>query len=167
MKQQDIAAHDPLTRLLNRSAYDSKLFEFFTAWKDRRQDIFLILGDVDHFKKINDAYGHAAGDQVLKILGRIFTMYSQENDVVARYGGEEFVVLIADRNESEVLAQAEKIRQAIEEWQFRHSNQAVKVTVSFGIAQLSEGDTMESLFERADKALYEAKKKGRNQTLLV
>jgi diguanylate cyclase len=119
--------------------------------------------DVDLFKRINDAYGHLAGDKVLKIIANSLQRNLRSTDFIARFGGEEFVALMPETSTSEAKIVAEKMRINIEESPFNFKKEPVQITVSFGISEFAEGETAAEVFSRADKALYKAKENGRNQ----
>lgn len=145
---------DPLTGLSNRRALDDSLESLF-AMKDRYELTFsLCIFDVDHFKRINDEYGHLEGDRVLQEVANLIDTCVRETDVVTRYGGEEFVILMPSTDLAGALIFAERVREAVE--------QKLKVTVSGGVAQASETDESQTLLARADAALYRAKSQGRN-----
>ncbi|MBI1247125.1 diguanylate cyclase [bacterium] len=145
---------DPLTGLSNRRALDDSLESLF-AMKDRYELTFsLCIIDVDHFKKINDEFGHLEGDRVLQEVASLIDNAVRETDVVVRYGGEEFVVLMPSTNLAGGLIFAERVREAVQ--------QKMKVTVSGGVAQASASDEPQTLLARADSALYRAKANGRN-----
>lgn len=154
---QSEAHHDPLTGAVNRAGLTQSLDECLPR-VDRDHPLALILFDLDHFKALNDAYGHTAGDAVLQSFVRVLNENLRRADSVYRYGGEEFVVLV-DGDADAGLRVAEKLRTAVEEDAFLRSKQ---VTVSAGIAEATPEDTERTLFSRADKALYEAKHDGRN-----
>jgi len=117
---------------------------------------------VDHFKNVNDTHGHKAGDAVLKKLASIVFGGVRKSDFVARYGGEEFVAVLSGANQEAALRVANEIREKIESERFFYGDLEIPVTASFGISQAGNEDTSESVFERADKALYQAKDGGRN-----
>jgi diguanylate cyclase (GGDEF)-like protein len=117
--------------------------------------------DIDHFKRINDCFGHATGDEVLKKVARIARSVMRGDDVVGRIGGEEFVCLLSGLDRQRALALAERLRRAVSEGD--RSDGLPVTTISLGVALLRAGDTSTSLLERADAALYEAKEAGRNQ----
>ncbi|PQO28123.1 GGDEF domain-containing protein [Blastopirellula marina] len=145
---------DPLTGLSNRRALDDSLESLF-AMKDRYELTFsLCILDVDHFKRINDEYGHLEGDRVLQEIANLVDTCVRETDVVTRYGGEEFVVLMPSTDLEGAHMFAERVRVAAEE--------KLKVTVSGGVAQASASDEPQTLLARADAALYRAKANGRN-----
>ena len=116
--------------------------------------------DIDHFKKVNDTYGHAVGDYVLKTLSQIAKKNIREIDYLIRWGGEEFIVIALDTKLRGAEVLAEKIRKAIEDYNFEKVG---RVTVSFGVTQFTQDDTEDSFMKRADDALYQAKEKGRNR----
>jgi len=146
---------DPLTGLSNRRALDDSLESLF-AMKDRYELTFsLCILDVDHFKKINDEYGHLEGDRVLQEVASLIDNCVRETDVVTRYGGEEFVILMPSTDLKGALVFAQRVRQAVAE--------KLKVTVSGGVAQASASDEPQTLLARADAALYRAKSQGRNR----
>ncbi|MCW8906570.1 MAG: diguanylate cyclase [Sedimenticola sp.] len=154
---------DALTGLHNRHAFDSRLDEEFSRWNRYRNPLCLIVVDVDHFKRVNDTYGHLAGDKVLQVIGSHLKRATRKVDFAARYGGEEFVILLPEVNLKGARAVAEKIRTAIEEKPFHSGNNRVSITVSCGVASFREGDGRKTPFERADEALYLAKRSGRNR----
>lgn len=159
---EKLASTDALTGLYNRHML-SELFARELAQKKRYKNaLSMIIFDIDHFKKINDGFGHLAGDEVLKKVARIAQDKVRTSDIVARWGGEEFVVLLPHTPLDGARITAEKIRLAIESTDF---DAPKTVTASFGIAECADGENRENLLDRADKALYEAKAGGRNQTV--
>jgi len=158
---------DTLTKLPNRLAYSQRLDEEFSRWKRYHTPLCLLVWDIDFFKKINDGYGHKAGDKVLIMMGKILQKYCRETDFVARFGGEEFVMLLPNTQSSAALVLANKVRQRIEGIGFNYSGKSLKITISCGIAEAKAGNNQESLFERADKGLYAAKGNGRNQCIIA
>ncbi len=161
--QKQLAQIDSLTELPNRASYNEQLNAAFQHCQQSGKTLVLIVADIDYFKKINDSYGHAAGDKVLKLVAKLLATNLRQSDFVARLGGEEFVILLSDSNPESSLKIAEKLRQAIANCPFHYKDQKVSVTTSFGLSTLEADDTPESLFERADAALYKAKHNGRNQ----
>jgi len=157
------AIRDSLTGMYNRMAYDDKLQQELIRWKRFGKATCLLVWDIDHFKKINDQFGHNAGDKTLVAIGRILQSHCRESDFVARYGGEEFVMLLVGADQIQATAIAEKTRKAIAACAFNSQGERVPVTVSCGLAEFSKGDDPEAIFERADKALYQAKESGRNR----
>lgn len=122
----------------------------------------MVIWDVDHFKSINDQYGHSAGDVVLKAIAQIFKKTVRKADFMARFGGEEFVGLFPDTDLDSALKLSNKIRQILEKTHFYYQDITVPVTTSAGLAMFEQGDSIEDVFNRADKALYQAKNNGRN-----
>lgn len=165
-EQKRRATHDGLTGLPNREAYLLRLEQELKRRSRYGGALTLVIADVDHFKSINDNFGHLAGDKVLQLLARAMRKYLRDVDFVARYGGEEFVILMPETNGVEALVASEKLRKAIEKAPFHFKQQPVKITMSFGIAEFSDQHDTDSVFDRADKALYKAKGAGRNQCQL-
>lgn len=159
----DYAYLDPLTKLPNRAAYMQRIELEEKRWKRFRQPLSLAIWDIDFFKLINDRFGHASGDKALSLIGRILVSSVRETDFVARYGGEEFVMLLANADEECALLATEEIRKRIENSEFTTQGKRVPITVSCGISQFRGMDAYEDVFERADQALYQAKRKGRNR----
>lgn len=163
-KARQDAFTDALTGLNNRHAFDLRLQEEYARWSRYAHPLSLIVVDVDFFKKVNDTYGHLAGDKVLHVIGAHLQHATRHKvDFTARYGGEEFVVLLPETNLNDALSVAEKIRHAVEQKPFRSGSNRVNITVSCGVASFQQGDGRKSPFERADEALYLAKREGRNR----
>ncbi len=159
------ATRDSLTGLLNRTQIDNRLVEEVRLAHRLQHNLCLMLLDVDHFKTVNDTYGHKMGDQVLAHVARIISGFSSGHIVAARWGGEEFAVLMSHFPPDAASNYAEKLRLAIGEAPFRLDSISIPVHVSVGLSMLNEADTAESLFRRADKCLYEAKESGRNRVV--
>jgi len=155
---------DPLTGVYNRRAYDKRIKEELQRFIRYGRPFSIIILDVDHFKSVNDLYGHAVGDLCLKeIINRVQPML-RESDFLARFGGEEFVVLLPETEQKGAGEAAEKLRQCIEKTEFLHRGDKVAITISLGVTQvISDDQTSESLFTRVDQALYRAKNEGRNR----
>jgi len=153
---------DALTAIANRRAYEERLETEISRWQRHGGHLSLMVFDLDHFKSINDSYGHIVGDKVLRGLTATFQRSIRRTDFLARYGGEEFVLILPETSLDETMVIADKLRAEVEQCVFKYQGEVVPVTVSIGVAELREGDTRESLFERADRALYLAKKSGRN-----
>jgi len=157
------AQTDALTGIPNRLAYEQRLEQEVARWKRFSTPLVLLVWDIDRFKDVNDTFGHQAGDKVLRTIARALAGSIRETDFIARYGGEEFVHLMTGTALDECLVVADKLRVMIESTGFHFRDEAVVVTASCGLAQLRDGDSNESWFERADKALYQAKQAGRNR----
>ncbi len=162
-KERDQAQRDPLTGIYNRLAYDERIAQEYARWKRYQSPLSLILWDLDYFKRINDSYGHKAGDKVLRTIAQIFAAQLRATDFTARYGGEEFVSLLPETDLTVALTVAEKLRAAVAQCGFHFRGAEVPITLSCGVVQFRGADTPESAFERADVALYAAKQGGRNQ----
>lgn len=166
-KLQEEVLRDPLTGLYNRRFFDETLHNELQRASRRTVPVGLLFIDVDHFKNVNDTYGHQFGDAVLMRIGEVLPACIRSSDTAARFGGEEFVVLIPDTHEQGVRTLAERIRHAIESGSFRHRGRNVTVTVSIGgtVALPARNDKeLESrLLQSADAAMYESKRRGRNR----
>jgi len=154
---------DALTGLNNRHAFDCRLEEEYARWNRYEYPLSMIVVDVDLFKKVNDTYGHLAGDKVLHVIGAHLKQATRKVDFPARYGGEEFVILLPEVDLAGARMVAEKIRQAVEEKPFHSGQNRVNITVSCGVSSFRKGDGRKTPFERADEALYLAKREGRNR----
>ncbi len=156
------AKTDALTGIPNRLAWEERLEQEVAGWKRFGTPLVLVVWDVDHFKRVNDRFGHKAGDKVLCTLARVLADNVRETDFVARYGGEEFVQLITGSSIEDCMPVVEKLRIAIEKTGFHFRDERVRITTSCGLSAYRDGDTPDQCFERADKALYRAKDAGRN-----
>jgi diguanylate cyclase len=161
-RERHRATHDSLTELPNREAYNQRIKLEWQRYKRYGEGFTLAICDIDHFKKFNDQFGHQVGDRVLKLVSKALAKRLREVDFVARYGGEEFVVILPHTNLPKACKTLDKIRAAIASLAFRFRDEPVKITLSFGLAQVADKDTVASLFKRADDALYLAKAQGRN-----
>jgi diguanylate cyclase len=165
-EEQRLAMIDALTGIPNRAAYDDRMAQEFRRWKRFGRIVSILAWDIDHFKKINDAYGHKAGDKVLCVFGKQLAKHVRETDFVARYGGEEFVMLLVGSSPAEAYAVADKIRTEISQLGFHFHDKAVTVTASCGITNFIAEDSADVAFDRADRALYQAKEAGRNRCVI-
>lgn len=156
------ARNDPLTGLANRR----KLSEYFQAIRPGTTPVLLML-DIDHFKHINDTYGHDIGDQVLEQLSRILLSSVRESDIVARLGGEEFCIVLPKVNLTQGKTLAESIRIAVEATGFNTTQGKVVVRISMGVAMQQANESLTAWIKRADEALYHAKENGRNQVVIA
>ncbi|CAK0756250.1 hypothetical protein CCP3SC15_2140003 [Gammaproteobacteria bacterium] len=157
------ALRDPLTGIGNRAALDLALVREVRLAQRNNVPLSMLILDVDRFKRVNDTYGHAAGDCVLRTLAHCVTTCTRTTDLVARFGGEELAVLLNNTDAQGAYLLAERIRIAVEATQIRYENKAIQVTVSIGVSDLQTEDDSHSLFCRADAALYWAKETGRNR----
>jgi diguanylate cyclase (GGDEF)-like protein/PAS domain S-box-containing protein len=161
---QEMAMHDALTGSLNRRAFFDAATPAFKEARSSSEYMSCVMVDIDYFKSFNDKYGHAVGDEVLKVVARILAGGVRTDDVLCRYGGEEFCIVMPRTDIEEAQRVAERLRQTIERLAARAvaGLQSVNVTASFGIAELADQKTCEDLIKDADKALYLAKEGGRN-----
>lgn len=153
---------DPLTRISNRLAYEEQLQQEFHRWQRFGNPLTFLIWDIDHFKHINDSYGHAIGDEVLCNIAGQLGCRLRSTDFVARYGGEEFAMLLPGADTEAALQLANQIRLQIAEAGFNNGEYRIPVTISCGVTRFEPGDSPQSVFKRADHALYQAKKAGRN-----
>jgi diguanylate cyclase len=158
--------HDPLTDLPNRLAYDERVAIEIARSKRYNTVLSLLMWDIDLFKKINDNFGHKAGDKTLILIASLLSQHCRETDFVSRFGGEEFTMLLSDTNAQSALTTANKIRNIVEKTAFNSNGKKIAITISCGITQFIGSDDDESAFIRADKALYQAKSNGRNQCII-
>ncbi len=156
---------DSLTNVHSRYAYERRLEEEFQRWQRHSQPLSFTVWDIDLFKRINDSYGHEAGDRLLRGVADLFARNKRAEDFLARIGGEEFVLLLPATELDAAKGVAEKLRACVEAAAIRHHGEPVKVTVSAGLTEFRPGDTPTTVYERADRALYQAKQQGRNRCL--
>jgi diguanylate cyclase (GGDEF)-like protein len=158
---------DPLTQTHNRASFDDAITREMSLAVRNGKSLSLIFLDIDHFKTINDTYGHECGDTTLVLGAKWIKENLRNSDIVFRYGGEEFVILLngTDGNGAELLA--ERIRASIESHTIAFGMETLKITASLGVSTLRDNDTLESFVQRADKAMYIAKNRGRNQVAVA
>jgi diguanylate cyclase (GGDEF)-like protein/PAS domain S-box-containing protein len=160
---EKIASTDKLTGIYNRRMLDEILQIEIEVAQRHERDLSLIIIDIDYFKNINDNYGHLIGDETLKRMSTIISENIRASDIFGRYGGEEFLIICTQTNKDNAYILAEKIRSIIEKYNF---NKIGTKTISLGISSFEKNDTIETLFKKADKALYSAKESGRNKTII-
>lgn len=161
---EERSSHDFLTGLANRQLFYDRLEAELKRAKRRTQPAAVLLMDLDHFKAINDRFGHDAGDHVLKEFSRYVQAQLREVDTLARWGGEEFTALLPETGRGEAHEVAERIRRSVEQHRFDCLNTRIRASVSIGSTVLDEkDDRVEGVMRRADEALYEAKRAGRNR----
>jgi diguanylate cyclase (GGDEF)-like protein len=158
---------DPLTGAGNRNALETTLKREVSIAARHNQPLSMLMVDLDHFKKINDTHGHSAGDCILKDVANQLQACCRGADASYRYGGEEFVVILNQTNKKGAMITAERIRSQLEKMASSYNEQTIDITASIGVACLQADDTMTSIFDRADKALYKAKSSGRNQVVFA
>lgn len=157
------AQKDALTGIGNRAAFDNTLAREIELAKRHDTLLSLIAIDIDHFKRINDSYGHSVGDQVIRAVAQNASATIRSCDMLFRYGGEEFVILLSNTDTNGAMLLAQRLRQRIADDVIHHDATPVAVTISAGVATATAEDTPESLFVAADNALYQAKHMGRNR----
>jgi len=157
---------DNLTQAFNRRYLEQYFEKFLTESSGQKQPLSILLIDVDHFKKINDEFGHNAGDMVLQRLAVEITVIIRKSDVFVRMGGEEFALLLPNTDLNQANIMAEGIRNKVQEIKFDHHGATISFTISIGITKFKV-DTLEQLIERADQALYQAKASGRNKVVIL
>lgn len=163
LQEKNVRLHqDSLTGVANRLAYEEQFHQEFQRWKRFGNPLTFLIWDIDHFKQINDRYGHAVGDEVLREVAQQLNSRLRSTDFVARYGGEEFAMLLPGADIETALTLAEQMRCSIAKSGFNHDAIQISVTLSCGLASFQPGDSLQSVFKRADQALYQAKKTGRN-----
>ena len=160
--------HDPLTGLYNRRYLDARLAEEFHRAERHNLEFSVLLLDIDHFKKVNDVFGHLVGDDVIRRVAALVSQATRQSDTVTRFGGEELLVLALQTDPANAYLLAERIRSVIESDIIRtFDGQTVRVTVSIGVSSFELNDTSDALIERADRALYDAKNGGRNKVCTI
>ncbi|QJR81760.1 GGDEF domain-containing protein [Alteromonas pelagimontana] len=163
LAEQLISSHtDTLTRLPNRQAYNDRLQQEAELAQQSGLPLALAIADLDHFKSINDKFGHAAGDKTLQVVGKHFRSVLDEQDFIARWGGEEFVLLFPGTDASALVEKLELLRTTLEKIPFKFKEEKISISASFGGASFKNNESPEDVFERADKHLYQAKHSGRN-----
>ncbi len=162
-----MAYTDPLTKTNNRTAFNDQVMREIKRAERSEQHLSLIFVDIDHFKSINDEYGHACGDMALASTAAWIKDSVRGSDVVFRYGGEEFVILLTDTNLDAAALIAERIRADIESHTLAYGMDILNITASLGVSSLRGNDSLEGFIKRADEAMYRAKANGRNQVCIA
>jgi diguanylate cyclase (GGDEF)-like protein len=163
----DLAALDPLTGIFNRRHFLAIAENELERTRRSGQTFTLLLIDADHFKSINDSFGHMAGDEVLRRFAVLLTAQLRRNDVIARYGGEELVILLLDTNLQDGVQLAERIRAVIANSPIHYGEEVIQATISIGAAEGDGSESIDELLRKADDALYAAKDAGRNRVQSV
>jgi len=161
-----LASFDSLTGLLSRHAFFDNANNYVSLAKREKKSFSVLIIDLDHFKLINDRYGHPAGDAVLKLFADVVNSVARRSDIIGRLGGEEFAVVLPSTRSSEALEFAERLHHAINQAVLKFNGSAILYSVSIGLAEFDKasGEDIDDLLARADLALYKAKQGGRNQT---
>lgn len=160
------ALHDALTGLHNRLAYDERIEQEIERWTRYARPAVLSIWDIDYFKRINDTFGHTAGDNALKAVAKLLQESTRKSDFLARFGGEEFMLLLPETDIDTALELANRLRERVAGKRFQYRGQPVPLSISCGLATFIERDTPEDIYRRADAALYRAKAAGRNRCLV-
>lgn len=160
---QEMAMHDPLTGIANRRFVEINLTTRMEELKRYEFGFAVVFIDVDHFKQLNDSYGHTVGDRILRMISTSVANSLRSFDIIGRWGGEEFIVLLINPRPEALFALADRLRRLVENSELKiETGETVKVTVSIGATDATQDDTVESLVHRADRLMYESKKNGRN-----
>ncbi|MDB2705625.1 GGDEF domain-containing protein [Pseudomonadota bacterium] len=161
---QSAALQDSLTGLNNRGAFDASLKREIDLASRQHTPMSLLVIDIDHFKVVNDTYGHSSGDLALQTVAKSITDTMRNSDIAFRYGGEEFTLILSNTDSDSALLVAERLRAAVSQLICNDGQHSFGFTISLGVAQMARGENESALFDRADHALFQAKKAGRNQT---
>lgn len=166
-EQHAKSLQDALTKLYNRAAFDEHFAREIVRCQHNRTPLALVVADLDNFKRINDTYGHTAGDKTLQVIANTFKKYLEDISFIARYGGEEFVVIFTDQDKTSLLNALNSLREKVEKLPFKFKNNKVSMTFSAGVTFVKQEDNVHIAFERADTALYQAKANGKNQVIYL
>lgn len=156
---------DPLTGVANRRAFDERMKVEFDRWKRNQEPLVLGILDIDHFKHINDTFGHPIGDKVLRTISQLIDKKSRESDFFGRVGGEEFAIIFAGSDLTNALKRLNQFRESVSACKFGSKGKRIVITLSAGCAIFGEADTPDTVYERADQALMKAKQTGRDKCL--
>ncbi|QSX31017.1 GGDEF domain-containing protein [Shewanella cyperi] len=165
-EQQKLNLLDPLTQLPNRAAMEERMELEFRNFQRNKHPVWVAVADIDHFKSINDNFGHSTGDKTLQVIAMALKNSLRDTEFVARYGGEEFVMLIPDVSANDIEQLLNRVREKVKNIPFKFKNQRITVTVSIGAAQIMENELIQETFERADAALYKAKHQSRDRVII-
>ena len=164
-KVKEMASVDPLTGLMNRRGMETYIARQVKNTSENQGFLNFAIGDIDFFKRVNDTYGHASGDELLKKLADIFRDFMREKGMVARWGGEEFLFLFLGENGDQTMIDLEDLRQKIERTEFDLGDQKIHATMTFGMQEWNIGESYERTISEADKKLYQGKEQGRNRVV--
>lgn len=159
---EKMALLDSLTRLANRNYIERELHNRFEEWKRHQVSVGILFMDIDHFKQINDTYGHDVGDQILKAVANTFISNARPFDLYGRWGGEEFIALLRNVSAEELVRVGDRMRMLVEKSYLMEKGRKVRVTISIGATLIQDKDTAKELVKRADSLLYRSKEAGRN-----
>ncbi len=164
---KELSFKDHLTGLYLRRYMNKVLQDLIYNFNRYKKVFSIIMMDLDDFKNVNDIYGHLAGDEVLKTIGSILKRYTRQSDIPIRYGGDEFIVILPETRLGDAIVVAEKIRNKINSVKFKKGDIEFICTVSLGVTQIKEGDTVESILERVDQALYKTKRASKGEITVL
>jgi diguanylate cyclase len=166
-EQRQKSLRDVLTQLSNREAYDQRLDQEFDRWRRYGRPLSVVVGDIDHFKRVNDGYGHLAGDKVLRIIAKSLAKRLRKTDFIARYGGEEFLICLPNANEGTAMEVTDRLRVSLAENPVLLPDETpLDLGASFGLCLVSEETPLKETIQQADRALYQSKNDGRNRLTL-
>lgn len=165
-EQQKLNLLDTLTQLPNRAALEERMEQEFRNFQRHKQPLWVAVADIDHFKNINDQFGHSTGDKTLQVIAMALKNSLRDTEFVARYGGEEFVLIIPDVNATDIEHLLNRVREKVKSIPFKFKNQRITVTVSIGAAQIINNELINETFDRADAALYRAKHESRDRVII-
>jgi len=163
----EMVISDPLTGLGNRRFFDRQIEPLFMALEDGGADVSILVFDIDHFKRVNDILGHDMGDQILKEVAARIVTNMRAVDIVSRYGGEEFMIAMPGTSQEDAYLAAERVRESMAGTPIFVDGQGLSITMSCGVAQVVPGEQLREVFRRADSALYQAKRNGRNKVMIA
>lgn len=166
-EQQRKSMQDTLTKLSNRAVFDEYFTKAMVRFHHKPYNLALAVIDIDDFKKINDSYGHTAGDKTLQVIANIIQKKANDNAFIARYGGEEFVLIYSDKEEAALANELNLINKHIARLPFKFKSNKVSITSSIGFTHITKNDNIHTAFERADQAMYKAKAQGKNQVIYL
>jgi diguanylate cyclase len=165
-EQQRLSLLDSLTQLPNRAALEERMEQEYRQFQRHKKPLWVVVADIDHFKSINDSFGHSTGDKTLQVIAMAIKNSLRETEFVARYGGEEFVLLLPEVSPNDIAQLLNRVREKVKNIPFKFKNQRITVTVSIGAAQIMENELIQETFERADAALYRAKNESRDRVII-
>ncbi|WP_067725794.1 GGDEF domain-containing protein [Oceanobacillus damuensis] len=166
LELEEISVTDPLTKTYNRRFLNLYMEKALTLDNSGDNPLLILIMDIDHFKKINDTYGHNCGDKILKRLVKVTKKAIRKTDVLIRYGGEEFIIILPNTSLKQGLDIAERVRKIVEKEGFIYKTKKIDVTVSMGVAQYIEEQSLSGFINNADQELYQAKESGRNKIVV-
>ena len=166
-EQQAKSLQDALTKLNNRAAFDEHFAKEIVRCQHNDNTLAIAIADLDDFKRINDTYGHTAGDKTLQVIANTFKKHLENDAFIARYGGEEFVFIFADKDQATIVNLLNTLKLKVAKLPFTFKNNKVSMTLSIGVTHLQTDDNVHIAFERADTALYQAKENGKNQVIYI